>query len=213
MHSDDVASKFKSLNLDKVSLAEFIRTGKVSPGYSYFKNLKSFDYANILIIDKKKGKLSEKKYFYPEDYIINKYSTINQSLVEMNNSLKKYTKQLKNNYRKISLFLSGGMDSRLIAMYFPGDDIKALSLTTFNNRERKITKKVSKKLKIDLNFLSLEYDQYLKYLNETVLINGGMSDFIENHYYSDNNLKKLCDYDLIISGCYFDLYVQRISVE
>ena len=95
----------------------------------------------------------------------------------MNSALKKNTENLKKNFRKIYLFLSGGMDSRLIAMYFRGKDIKAISLNTFDNREKKITEKLSKKFKFDLNFLSLEYGQYLKYLNEIVLINGGMSDF------------------------------------
>lgn len=210
IHSDEVGSKILNKDLDLTSLAEFVRTGTISPGFSFYKEVRSLDYGNILTFDLGKKKVVIKKYFNPSEISDEKYSSLKEAYNDLLCGMKYIQKRYINYFKEIGLLLSGGVDSRSIAIFFK-NKCEALSLSSFNNRSKTITKKIAFLLGIKLEFISLEYKQYIRFLEESVFLSGGVSSFIENHYANPEVISKLKRYDLLISGCYFDYVFKGLT--
>ena len=210
IHSDEVGTKIKDQSLDLISLGEFVRVGTITPGYSFYKNIKSLDYGTILTFDINKKIYSKLKYFDPSLIASKPYKTLNEAYKSMFNSINFLKKRYTNIFKDIGLLLSGGTDSRLIAIFFK-NKCRAFSLSSFNNRSKRITQKIASSLRINLDFVNLEYNQYIKDLDFSIYLSGGISSFIENHYSNTKFINIISKKDLLISGCYFDYVFKGLT--
>ena len=210
IHSDEVGSNISNKSLDMISLGEFLKVGTISPGYSFYKDIKSLDYGTVFTFNRNTRKSTIFKYFNPNEISKKPYLSLNEAYKNMFFAMKFLKDRYKNSFKKIGVLLSGGLDSRAIAIFLK-DNFEAITLSTFNNRSRKITIRIASLLGIKLHVIPLVYDQYINLVDKSVFLSGGMSNFTDNHFASQNTINKLKEYDLLLSGCYFDYIFKSLG--
>lgn len=123
--------------------------------------------------------------------------------------LELFKRSLKRKYvdtKKYGLFLSGGLDSRLILAALESPVI-SFTIGDFFNTEVKVARKVTQIKKCSHIFLQRDIDFYHTIVPPAVAIGGGMYSFENAHFM---NYSKLKDYgiDVMWHGCFLDSLFQ-----
>ena len=205
---DNVSSK---INVDLVSLAEFLKKGFIYHPNTQYKEIQTIDNGCFCILDFDKKILTKKKYFrfqlkpiYNFNYLVHKLS---KALVK---SIKKRT--LKYFGKKV-VFLSGGTDSRMILANSEDPDTEAITLYNVENNETKLAKNIAKSLNKKLSLIKRDDNYYYKSFDESININGGRCSPTDDHFFNLKNNEKIKNYDTILTGCYADWLFKGIALD
>jgi len=172
----------KEIILDKSSLVEFKASGFVSGKYTLLKEVYQVRAGELLtIVDKK---ITSRIYYtYSISKPANLSLTENQNQLELlfQESFKRLIKSL--NKRTVVIPLSGGYDSRLIAVLFKSLGYENVICYTYgkkNNPEVNISKTVANKLKYEWHFIEYKKDLLEDLLEDEVFIK--YCPFNTNHH-------------------------------
>jgi|SRR5690554_1224128 len=165
--------------LDYLSCEEYLHTGYVTGCETLAKNIYQVEAAQIVKIDKK-GELSRKNYWYfvPERNLI-KENKKEYWYKELDTALKQATERLLKlaNGKQIVIPLSGGYDSRAIALYLKKSGYKNIICFTFgrnNSHEVAMSQRIAKAL--DLEWHNVEYTRAMW---DSIKISTDFSDYID----------------------------------
>jgi len=204
-HPDKIASILKTKQLNKVSVAEFIATGNITPPFTYYEDIFQLEPASVYRFNKN-GLHFVKNYWKPNLDHDNFFSsdesarylaeiirtTVNQAFDESDS--------------KGLLLLSGGMDSR--AVLFSADNpsavLKAATFYTEENIELKKAAQLASIAGVEHYPLKREYDYYANLAIDAVKLTGGMWNFACCHTYGFRNELRRINPGVMLSGICFD---------
>ena len=188
-------------DLDFSSIIEFLITGHIFSNSTFFNNIKNIKANEILVINSKGISKKLKKL---ED-IYEKEMSINDFLKEM----RKIAFSLKN--KKISIDLTGGIDSRLLILIFQniGLQFETAISGCCGHPDVNISKKVSKILGLQhhVTYHKVNSKNLFEELKETFIFYDGLTDIIERHklyqFFKDRKSRGI---EVSISGGGGELY-------
>lgn len=214
-HPDIVASIANQTELDNISCAEFVITGKLTPPYTYYRNIKFLSSGTIHKFSRLRDKdfeVKQDKYFdfpYNFDHGLKE----NDLIEELVNAFKKAV-----NRRSLSIFgktgvsMSAGLDSRAVLCSAGSfNNLVAFSFYDEENNELQLAKRIAEEVGVPFIPIKRDFEHYGNSLIEGVRISGGMSDFGNNHYLGVRS--KLIDYkiDNILSGFHCDYLFKGLA--
>ena len=201
----------KKINIDRVSIAEFLKKGFIYHPNTFYKEIKTLDNGSYSILDFDKKEIIIKKYFkvnskpvYDFDYLVNKLSKALSKSIERR-TVKPFGKKV--------VFLSGGTDSRMIIANSSDPNIDAITLYTEENHEIKVTKNIAKLLNVKHQLIKRDIDYYFNSFDSSIKINGGRSLPIDDHFLNLKNDIRIKKYDTILTGCYADWMFKGIALD
>ncbi len=161
--------------LEKDSIYECFLSGYVSGKKTLYKNLFQAEVLKFLKFNKSTKKLSENYYyFYHKKIVFN---------IERNDALFKLDKVIDNsinrlirraNNRTIIIFMSGGLDSRLIISKLVEKGYKKILAYSYGlpgNSDSKIASEVCKKLNVKWEHINISKRDYYDFFNQKNVIN------------------------------------------
>ncbi len=151
---------FSSLSIDRESLSTYVRLNYIPSPFSIFKSVSKLEPGSIFIIDLKKN-IQKKKFWNVEDLEKKtKNSNPEDTFHVLNNAVKN---QMVSDV-PLGVFLSGGIDSSLIAALAQKNSKKKISSFTigFNESEfdeAKYARAISKQLGMNHNEVYFDYSE------------------------------------------------------
>ena len=202
--------------LDKNSFFEYLFFRRIIGDKSYELNTKSLSPASKLItngINKKKISYWEPNFRNKNNFSINKSADLLIDLLL--NSLKIRTSDNK----RYALFLSGGMDTRLLLSCLKKNNTNFCTFTfnSFMNREVKVAKEAAKLANVNNIFFKNKKNHYKKNFNECIFSTASMYPPLTMFYGFSKLIKKYADigfhghgFDFFFQGMY--LPKQRLKI-
>ena len=173
--------------LNKVAISEFFTFSFLLGNKTFHKNIELLSPGTILIFDGHKLKL-KRYYFLPIKRNIQESYNLTSLLKEFSLIFEKAIKIRIKNKKKIGIFLSGGLDSRLIAGFAnkiskeKSTELISFTFGTKNGRQEKIATKIASKLKIPNFFFEIPSDSIAKYAEEVVYKGDGLIGIRDAHF-------------------------------
>ena len=128
-----------------------------------------------------KNKISIKKYWYPSFEKTN--CSLNECAEQLSILLKNSVKnKTSDSGIKLGMFLSGGLDSRIILSSFENPPT-CFTFGVTENNESKVAKNVARIVNAPHYFIKLPSDPYSEKINEMVYLGGGMYVFDHSIFY------------------------------
>jgi asparagine synthase (glutamine-hydrolysing) len=134
-----IFENFYNLNLkiNLLSLQRYFIYSFIPAPETLYKNIYKVEKSFIYKIDLKNNKINKKKYFDPLQYnISNRANNYNDNLEELDCIIEKSVKSRLISDHKIGLFLSGGIDSSLIAQYAKFNSFNDIDTFTISVNEK-----------------------------------------------------------------------------
>ena len=201
----------EKINIDRVSIAEFLKKGFIYHPNTFYKEIKTLDSGSYSILDFDKKETIVKSYFkvnakpvYDFDYLVNKLSKA---------LLKSIERRTVKSFGKKAVFLSGGTDSRMIIANSSDANIDAITLYSEENHEIKVTKNIAKLLNVKHQLIKRDKDYYFDSFDSSIKINGGRSLPTDDHFLNLKNDGRIKKYDTILTGCYADWMFKGIALD
>ncbi len=201
----EVIKRLKEKNLFKMINENFFE-------YIYFQRLlgdklydkKSFFLNSSSLLEVSRSNFSQKYYWKP---CFTKTSLSNQELInKMCNLMENTVKKKTSDKQSFGLFLSGGFDSRSIAISSK-KKLKCITYSFMDNYEVNCARRVAESLGHDFYFHGIQKNLFSKNLEELNLLCQGMFT-IDNALFIDPvNFKKL-NIDVMLNGHGFDYLFQ-----
>jgi len=165
-NADYIDEQFKNEEFDTISIAEFLLTGYVTGPCTFKPTISQLRAGEAIEINKTTGSLNSYKYykFIPENKLSYKRKLDIQLIDELDSVVVECNQNLIHfaNGKRIIIPLSGGLDSRLIAITLKRlgyDDVIAFSYGRPGNLESQISNNIARTLKIPWYFV--EYNENL----------------------------------------------------
>jgi hypothetical protein len=217
-HQDILASSTDGGGtIDYISVAEFIKTGKLTHPHTYYSDIQAAEYGAIYSVAvQPDGTASvDKKRSFNFDFRIDHSRSEWDVAAELKESFKKAIGR-----RTLPLFgqsavsLSGGLDSRAIVGALP-DPNRVWSFSFFNkeNREFSIARKVAAAAGMKLIPMKRSFDHYGDAAEAGLRIAGGMGDFASNHYLGFREPLRCEGVDNILTGFYCDYLFKGLILD
>jgi len=188
-------------DLDFSLMIEFIITGQVFNSNTFFNNIKNIRANEILVIDPKgiSSRIKKLENIYEKDMSLDNF------LKEM----KKIAFSLKN--KKISIDLTGGIDSRLLTLIFLNDGLQFETAISgcHGHPDIEISKEISKILGLQhyITYHQVNSEILFEELKEVFICYDGLTDIIEKHrlyqFFEDRKSRGI---EVSISGGGGELY-------
>lgn len=207
-HPDILANNSNNNSLDKVSVAEFLMNGFIDTPFTYYKEISVLEHACYTILDFNQDNYKTEKYFNIRVKESNNYNYLKRKLSKsLINAVERRT---ASSYGKIAVFLSGGSDSRTVLCNSFGN-VDAITLYNEINTEINTTRELCRKLNKKHYLIKRKLDHYLDIVQDSVILNGGMSEITSEHYLTFKDNPVFNNYDLFLSGCYFDYMFKALT--
>jgi asparagine synthetase B (glutamine-hydrolysing) len=206
----------RSQNWDRVSLTEFLVSGKVSFPYTYYQGIRSLDFGSVYTIDLNASKatvVGQLKYFHFDfsiDHRLTEWDLAEQLSAAFTRAVRRRTLPI---FGKSGVSLSGGLDSRaLLSSISDFNNVVAFCFFDEENLEFRIAQAVANKLGVELLPLKRQFDHYGANAEMGVRISGGMGDFGSNHYLGFRNHLAQAGITNILSGFYCDYLFKALAL-
>ena len=173
------------------AIAEFFNFRFLLGDKTFFKDIRILAPGSIIIVNS--DKIQFKTYYSLKlnmEQTTRKSQSLNVLLKNFSFVMEKSIKKRIEAKNKIGIFLSGGLDSRLIAGFAKkvadetGKDLISFTFGTKGGWQEKIAKKVSKKLKITNEFYETHSDSVEKFAEEIVYKGDGDISIEDAHFIS-----------------------------
>lgn len=214
-HADALACVLNGTReLDMVSLAEFLITGKVSFPHSYYKKIKGLDCGAIYMIDLGENNakcLLKSKYFtfnYSLDHGLSENELAEELGVAYRNAMRRRTLSILG---QTAISLSGGLDSRaFLCSVEDKSSIKAFCFYDTENSEYNIAREIADVAGVSFIPLRREFDFYANNAEMGVRISGGMGSLCNNHYLGFRDTLRSYGLTNLLAGFYCDYLFKGI---
>ncbi|MBN2142794.1 hypothetical protein JW711_05695 [Candidatus Woesearchaeota archaeon] len=143
-------------NLDKIACAEMVLYEHSLLDRTFLKEVKILPYATIKTI--RKGGATKTKSFWRYGHAEDNDFDIKKALIKLDSLMHKAMKRIKSmNNEAMSIGISGGLDSRIVARYALTENIplRAFVISHKGSDAFKIAKQIAKSLKIDLKLIAV----------------------------------------------------------
>lgn len=196
-------SRENKLVPDSAAFYEFLHFQRLFHETTLDTKSKFLPPATLLTINKSTGKSESKRYWLPS------FEKLCEDREEIANALaaavKRSIKTKTANSSKVSLLLSGGMDSRVALGGFTGNtQPHCLTVGEFENNEVKVAKSLAKLTKADHSFVQRSPSHYAEVMTKAVTTGGGMYSYQHGHFFGLD----IPPTDLLLHGHGFDYYFQ-----
>jgi len=191
------------LVLDSAAFYEFLHFQRLFHETTFDTKSKFLPPATLLTINKSTGKSESKRYWLPSfEKRQEDREEIAYTLAEaVKNSIKTKTAGSS----KVSLLLSGGMDSRVALGGFTGmTQPHCLTVGEFENNEVDVARSLAALTNADHSFVQRSTSHYAEVLAKAVTTGGGMYSYQHGHFF-DLDIPPT---DLLLHGHGFDYYFQ-----
>jgi asparagine synthase (glutamine-hydrolysing) len=204
-----LASALNHVSLDRVSVAEFLRHGKVHSPNTYHNEIKTLPEATCHSWD------FETNHYQWCDYrgtVPDLFTKVEDGIESIAASIAAATRRRTHAaYGKQAVLLSGGADSRAILC---NADVAPDAITLYNdhNTETRVAAQIADACNTRHHMIRRDFDYYLKCLNQSIAASGGMSGFTNEHCLPIRDNPIVQSYDQLLSGCYFDYFFKGICL-
>ena len=173
--------------INKTAIPEFFTFSFVLGNKTFFRNIKSMLPANMLVYDRLKNRLHARNYWdftSRHDAHTREYKPLKTYLNEFKKLMKKAVERRVQDKERIGVFLSGGLDSRVVAAFASETD-KDIVTFTFGVRsclQRKIAEEVSRRLGVKNIFYEIPPDFVADYAEKIVYRGDGLIRIRDCHF-------------------------------
>lgn len=202
---------------DKISMAEFLMTGRVSFPYTYYSDIRALEFGSVHRFDLRgeAPRYTGGKKFFSFDYRLDPKAgeeEVAQALSKAFTSA--MTKRTLPILGKTAVAMSGGLDSRALLCSVQDRS----SLTTFcffdeENTEYRIARAIAREAKVELVPLKRAFDHYGGAAEDGVRIFGGMGGLFNNHFLGFRETFQRMGIDNLITGFYCDYYFKGLALD
>lgn len=172
--------------IEKTAIPEFFAFSFILGDKTFFENVKMLPPACMLIFDRGKDKVSVQRYwdFSPKRY--DQKKPLGTYLKEFNLFMRRAIERRIADRDKIGLFLSGGLDSRVIAAFASQTKAEIVTFTfgVEGCEEQTIASEVSERLGLENVFLAIPADFIADYAEKIVYKGDGMIRIRDCHFIS-----------------------------
>jgi asparagine synthase (glutamine-hydrolysing) len=172
--------------IDETAIPEFFTFSYLLGDKTFFKGVKMMMPANELIYDKADDHVEVKQYW---DFSIPEKEThmptsLSNLLEEFKKLMKKAVERQVQDKKEIGVFLSGGLDSRILAAFASKTDTNVITFTfgVRNCPEQKIAKQVADRLGLENVFYEIPSDFIAKYAEKIVYLGDGLIRIRDCHF-------------------------------
>jgi hypothetical protein len=199
--------------LDEVSIAEFLRAWRVTPPFTYYRNLLHIGAAAHISSNIRTGELEKKTYWQPFEGHF--YKSIDDAARDLSSALKLAVSERTAAADKPCFFVSGGADSRV--MLFGADCSSKATGVNIYETEPTPESKTAEALcrRAGANFLGFgrDNDYYPRMLAENVRWSGGMWSTEDSHYLGLKHVVDSLNADLVMTACTTDWVFKGYGLE
>jgi len=217
------------IRLNDKAILGFIWIGRIGviDDITIVENVRVVPPGSILVYDLETRKLSLQKYYELryESMITKEKEAIEIVHNALLSSIQEALKALPEDYRSICVFLSGGLDSRVLVYYLScllGKRIRAITFGTKKSDEIPIAKKVAKELEIPHIVKTYDLNQLADYVHDLIRYSDGFDVVSATHvaYAMKILIESGCHVftdgfalDLTLGGSYLDNRLRKITDE
>jgi len=214
-HADVLAARYNGdLQLDPVSMAEFLSMGGASSPHTFYQGLKRLDFASVYRWNSG-GWQKVTTYWKPEPRL--------ESFDGVENAARRTADAVRRAVRirtanvdgRTGLLLSGGLDSRSI-LYAGRACDAIMTCVTFAdqpNREVRYARQLARNAGRPHVFLKRSPEYYGDNAIGAVRTSGGMWDFRHCHAFGFRNRIHDLGLGLVLTGCYADILLKGVVLE
>ncbi|MGE5637573.1 MAG: asparagine synthetase B family protein, partial [Chloroflexota bacterium] len=172
--------------MDETAIPEFFAFSFLLGDKTFFKNVRKIPPASLVLHERKTDRLQSWRYW---DFSIKEYepsTSLTSYLTEFNNLMRRSVERRVKDCDKIGIFLSGGLDSRVIAAFASQTKTPVVTFT-FGVRdceEEKIAMEVAEILGLEHHFLEIPSSFISEYAQEIVHAGDGLIRIRDSHFVS-----------------------------
>ncbi|WPJ94990.1 asparagine synthase-related protein [Coraliomargarita algicola] len=204
-----LAGALNQVSLDRVSVAEFLRHGKVHSPNTYYNEIKALPSATC-----------HSWYFETNRYHYSDYrGTVPELFTKVEDGVEAIAKSIEaatlrrtqSAYGPQAVLLSGGADSRAI-LCNAQTPLAAITLYNDHNTETRVASQIAAACQARHHLIRRDFDHYLSCIHQSVAASGGMSTFTNEHCLPVRKHPTVLAYDQLLSGCCFDYFFKGICL-
>jgi asparagine synthase (glutamine-hydrolysing) len=175
--------------LNNYAVSEFLTFTYLLENRTFFKDITLLPAGSVLVFDDNKLKI-EKYYDLAVKRETRENFNLNELITKFSRIFENAVKQRIQDKKRIGIFLSGGLDSRLLAGFAKkisqnlDIELKSFTFGTKGGRQEKIAKKIAKILNIENTFYEIPSNSIAEYAEETVYNGDGLTRIRDAHFIS-----------------------------
>ena len=193
-----LADKTFSKTLDMVALAQYMRFQHLLGERTFFENISLLPSASILIYDLQENSYTIKPYWTVADISYNPHITFEEAVEEAGSLLRKAVHNLSCDHYRPGVYLSGGLDSRILLGLVQCRPVTAITYGRYNCRDVYYARQIAKAVGADLHWFNMEHGHWVNdYVDFFMEMTEGLHPWM--HLHGINTLtgaRKLIDYNL-----------------
>jgi hypothetical protein len=214
-HPDVLAAAVgQTSNIDKVSIAEFLCTGKVTPPFTYYARILGLAGGSRLKLLIQNDQLkSEKSTYFTFDYRPEPERSARELSEELKNAFTRAVgRRCSTEFGLTAVALSGGLDSRTVLALCP-EGVKLASFCFYDseNAEFRTAREIARRLKVPFHALPRAFDHYGSTAEQGIRIYGGMGSFVNNHFLGFRKAIRDIGAGNILTGFYCDYMFKGLA--
>ena len=169
--------------MNKIAIPEFFSFSCLLGDKSFFKNVKMMMPATTLVYDGAADRVRIRQYW---DFAIprEKATSVDDLLKEFKKLMKRAVELMVQDRKEVGVFLSGGLDSRIVTAFASRTDANVITFTfgVKNCLAQKIGKEVADRLGIENVFYEIPPDFVANHAEKIVYKGDGLVRIRESHY-------------------------------
>jgi asparagine synthase (glutamine-hydrolysing) len=217
-HPDVLANALEcGSRLDRVSLAEFLMTGKVSPPHTYYSEVAALDFGCVHAVDLNTTLpfLSKShRYFdirYPLNAKVNEWEFAEELAAAFRVAVQR---RVSRRFGDTAVTLSGGMDSRaVLCAALQKMPVRVICFFDEKNFEYGIALRIARECNVELLPLQRDFDHYGNTAALGVKIYGGMGNILNNHFLGFRPAFKDLGVGNLLTGFYCDYMFKGLGLD
>jgi asparagine synthase (glutamine-hydrolysing) len=217
-HPDVLATVIgEEQNLDHVSMAEFLSTGRLTFPYTYYRNIRALDPATVhtFALGQGRGFVEQAQTpFFNFEYWAD-VDTGEQDLAEeLAHSFSAAVQRRSSpRFGTTGVGLSGGLDSRaILCTSRPRENVRAFNLYDQLNTESRTATALAQAAGVELFMIQRDFDHYGNSADLGVRISGGMGNIASNHFLGARKRFSALGINNLLTGCYCDYLLKGLSL-
>ena len=196
-------SENNRLKVDTLAFYEFLHFQRLFGETTFDKATKALPPATVLTFSKATGDIKLERYWSPD--FSKRHDGQKAVARDLANAISSSVTQKTADAEKVSLLLSGGMDSRVVLGGFCGKELPlCLTVGESENNEVDVARSLANAAGAKHTFVERSPTQYADILQESVATGGGMYLFQHGHFFDLD----IPETDLILHGHGFDYFFQ-----
>ncbi|MEE2821869.1 MAG: asparagine synthase-related protein [Acidobacteriota bacterium] len=198
-HIDELAQATgKDEDIDYVSITEHLIQESITYPHTAYSDLYEFPYASCLSCDYSGEiiEISERQYWLPTCYVEEASSDITDLSCQLRKGLVRTVEQILSPLQSIGLFMSGGLDSRVLGELIVkcGKQGLAITISDTLNLEIETARKAAAAIGLEHKVLLRDLEYYPNLINDLLALEGPHANFNRGSFLGFQ--KELGKYDL-----------------